>query len=55
MRNTSSKSDQNSKKSKLIEAKKKILIKAIIAGEKSGFIKNFDPKKHLEKLHCNLK
>lgn len=27
------------------------LNKALIAGEKSGFVNNFDPKKNLESLH----
>ncbi|MDP4265555.1 MAG: type II toxin-antitoxin system ParD family antitoxin [Bacteroidota bacterium] len=37
------------------EAKKKQLNKALAAGERSGFDKNFDPKAHLKKLHAKLK
>jgi antitoxin ParD1/3/4 len=37
------------------ESKKKLLIKALTIGEKSGFEKNFDPKTHLKKLHSKLK
>ncbi len=33
------------------ERKIKILRDAIEAGEKSGYVKNFDPVKHLEKLN----
>lgn len=33
------------------EQKIKILEDAIEAGEKSGYVKNFDPVKHLEKLN----
>jgi antitoxin ParD1/3/4 len=33
------------------EQKKKALIKALIKGEKSGRIENFDPVAHLAKLH----
>ena len=33
------------------EQKKKALINALIEGESSGFVKNFDPKSHLNKLH----
>ncbi|HYK57350.1 MAG TPA: type II toxin-antitoxin system ParD family antitoxin [Flavisolibacter sp.] len=33
------------------EEKKKELSKALAAGEKSGFIKNFDAKANLKKLH----
>ena len=33
------------------ESKIKALNKALTAGEKSGMVKNFDPKKHLQKLH----
>ena len=33
------------------EQKIKMLRDAIEAGEKSGYIKNFDPVKHLEKLN----
>jgi len=29
----------------------KKLIKALEMGEKSGFVENFNPKKHLEELH----
>lgn len=36
------------------ESKKKKLNKALAAGEKSGRVKNFDPKAHLKKLHSNL-
>ena len=32
-----------------------ILRGAIEAGEKSGYVKDFDPIKHLEKLNQNLK
>ncbi len=37
------------------EQKIKILREAIEAGEKSGYIKNFDPVKHLEKLNQSYK
>lgn len=37
------------------EIKKKLLIEALIAGEESGFDKNFGPKKFLEELHSKLK
>jgi len=39
------------------EEKKNILIKAIIEGEKSGLVENFDPQILLEELHSkhNLK
>lgn len=37
------------------EQKIKILRKAIEAGEKSGYFKNFDPIKHLEKLNRSIK
>jgi antitoxin ParD1/3/4 len=37
------------------ESKKKLLNKALAAGEKSGFIKKFDAKAHLRKLHNRLK
>lgn len=37
------------------EQKIKILRKAIEAGEKSGYVKNFDPIKHLEKLNRGIK
>lgn len=33
------------------EQKKKALIKALIKGEKSGRVENFDPQAHLAKLH----
>lgn len=33
------------------EEKKSALIKALIAGEKSRRIENFDPKAHVAKLH----
>jgi antitoxin ParD1/3/4 len=33
------------------EQKVKELIKALQAGEESGFVENFDIKKHLEMLH----
>ena len=33
------------------EQKKKALIEALIKGEKSGRIENFDPVAHLAKLH----
>ena len=33
------------------EEKKSILLKALIKGEKSKRIENFDPKAHLAKLH----
>ncbi len=36
------------------EFKKKQLNKALVAGEKSGFDKKFDPKGHLRKLHSKL-
>jgi antitoxin ParD1/3/4 len=35
------------------EQKIKILRDAIEAGEKSGYVKNFDPVKHLEKLNLS--
>jgi antitoxin ParD1/3/4 len=37
------------------EQKIAILRDAIEAGEKSGYIKNFDPVKHLEKLNQSYK
>ncbi len=37
------------------EEKKKMLVQALEKGEKSGFVKNFDPKKHLRKLHDRVK
>jgi antitoxin ParD1/3/4 len=33
------------------EQKKRELINALVEGEKSGFVKNFDAKSHLKKLH----
>jgi len=33
------------------EEKKSVLLKALIQGEKSKKVKNFDPKAHLTKLH----
>jgi antitoxin ParD1/3/4 len=33
------------------EQKKKALIKALVKGEKSGRVENFDPVAHLAKLH----
>jgi len=33
------------------ESRMKDLNKALSQGEKSGLIKNFDPKKHLKQLH----
>ncbi|MCF6348857.1 MAG: type II toxin-antitoxin system ParD family antitoxin [Flavobacteriaceae bacterium] len=33
------------------EKKERELIKALEIGEQSGFIENFDSKKHLEELH----
>ena len=36
------------------ESKKKELNKALTKGEKSGYVKNFDPKAHLKKLHSTL-
>ena len=36
------------------ETKKKLLNKALIAGEKSGYDKSFNPKSHLKKLHSKL-
>ncbi len=36
------------------ELKLKDLNKALSKGEKSGLEKNFDPKKHLKKLHSKL-
>ncbi|MBK8852452.1 MAG: type II toxin-antitoxin system ParD family antitoxin [Saprospiraceae bacterium] len=37
------------------EQKIKMLRDAIEAGEKSGYVKNFDPVKHLEKLNRSYK
>jgi antitoxin ParD1/3/4 len=36
------------------EQKKKDLINALKEGEKSGFVKNFDPKAHLKRLHSKF-
>jgi antitoxin ParD1/3/4 len=36
------------------ELKKKQLNKALAAGEKSGFVKKFNPKSHLQKLHKRI-
>ncbi len=36
------------------EQKKKDLNKALLQGEKSGFVKNFDPKSNLKKLHSKF-
>jgi antitoxin ParD1/3/4 len=36
------------------ESKKKELNKALVKGERSGYVKNFDPKAHLKKLHSSL-
>ncbi len=36
------------------EQKKKFLTDALIEGEKSGFVKDFDPKAHLEKLNSSF-
>lgn len=33
------------------EKKERELIKALETGEQSGFVENFDPKEHLQKLH----
>lgn len=35
-------------------SKRKDLNKALTKGEKSGFVKNFDSKAHLKKLHSKL-
>jgi antitoxin ParD1/3/4 len=37
------------------EKKKKLLVKALVIGEKSPRVENFDPKAHLKKLHERLK
>ncbi|MBO9572100.1 MAG: type II toxin-antitoxin system ParD family antitoxin [Chitinophagaceae bacterium] len=37
------------------EQKKSQLNEALVVGEKSGFVKNFDPKTHLKKLHSKSK
>ena len=36
------------------EEKKKVLNKALVQGEKSGYQKNFSPKTHLKKLHSKF-
>ena len=36
------------------ESRRKDLIKALLQGEKSGLEKNFDPKRHLKKLHSKF-
>ena len=36
------------------EEKKKVLNKALVQGEKSGYQKNFNPKIHLKKLHSKF-
>jgi antitoxin ParD1/3/4 len=36
------------------EEKKKVLNKALVQGEKSGYQKNFNPKTHLKKLHSKF-
>jgi antitoxin ParD1/3/4 len=37
------------------EEMKNMLRKALVTGEKSGFVENFDPKKHLASLHKRVK
>jgi antitoxin ParD1/3/4 len=37
------------------EKKKKFLVKALVIGEKSPRVENFNPKAHLKKLHERLK
>jgi antitoxin ParD1/3/4 len=37
------------------EKKKKLVVKALITGESSPRVKNFDPKAHLKKLHARVK
>ena len=37
------------------ELKKKELSKALVQGEKSGYVKNFDAKANLKKLRARLK
>jgi antitoxin ParD1/3/4 len=37
------------------ESKKKELSKAVLQGEKSGFVKNFDARANLKKLRAKLK
>jgi antitoxin ParD1/3/4 len=39
----------------LEESKKKALSKALLQGEKSGLVKNFDAKANLKKLRAKLK
>jgi antitoxin ParD1/3/4 len=36
------------------EAKRKDLNKALVVGEKSGYVKNFSPRVHLKKLRTKL-
>ena len=36
------------------ESRRKDLNKALLLGEKSGLEKNFDPKRHLKKLHSKF-
>ncbi|MBC7553174.1 MAG: type II toxin-antitoxin system ParD family antitoxin [Taibaiella sp.] len=36
------------------EQKRQVLYEALCVGEKSGFVKNFDPKAHLEKLNASI-
>jgi len=33
------------------EKRERELIKALVIGEESGFVENFNPKQHLEELH----
>ncbi len=35
--------------------KKRLLVNALVIGEKSSRVKDFDPKAHLKKLHERLK
>jgi antitoxin ParD1/3/4 len=37
------------------EEMKNILRKALVTGERSGFVENFDPKNHLASLHKRVK
>ncbi len=37
------------------EKKKKFLVKALVIGEKSHRVENFDPKAHLKNLHARFK
>jgi antitoxin ParD1/3/4 len=37
------------------EKKKQLLVKALVIGEKSPRVKNYDPKAHLKKLHERIK